>query len=65
LPILVSAAMFFVFHTDIIKYWEMALRMWKAGLLTRLATGKGRRASLYAPISRDEYGRKLRQLVLV
>jgi len=40
-------------------------RMWRAGLLTRLAAGKGRRASLYAPISRDEYQRKLRQLILV
>jgi len=40
-------------------------RMWQAGLLTRLATGKGRRASLYAPISRKEYQQKLRQLVLV
>lgn len=40
-------------------------RMWQAGLLTRLAAGKGRRASLYAPISREEYQRKLRQLVLV
>ena len=40
-------------------------QMWQAGLLTRLARGKGRRASLYAPISRDEYERKLRQLVLV
>lgn len=39
--------------------------MWKAGLLTRLAKGKGRRASLYAPISRKEYERKLRQLVLI
>ncbi|MDI6884426.1 MAG: hypothetical protein QMD00_04800 [Hadesarchaea archaeon] len=39
--------------------------MWQAGLLTRLAAGKGRRASLYAPISREEYGRKLKQLVLV
>jgi len=39
--------------------------MWKTGLLTRLATGKGRRTSLYAPISRDEYQQKLRQLVLI
>jgi hypothetical protein len=40
-------------------------RMYAAGLLTRLATGKGRRASLYAPISREEYQRKLRHLVLI
>lgn len=40
-------------------------RMWRAGLLTRLAAGKGRRASLYASISRDEYARKLRQLALI
>jgi len=40
-------------------------QMWKAGLLVRLAGGKGRRASLYAPISREEYQQKLRQLVLV
>ncbi len=40
-------------------------QMWQAGLLTRLAAGKGRRASLYAPISREEYERKLKQLVLV
>ncbi len=39
-------------------------RMHEAGLLIRLAAGGGRRASLYAPISRDEYGRKLKQLVL-
>gem|GEM_PF-1259131 len=38
-------------------------QMWQAGLLTRLAVGKGRRASLYAPVSRDEYKRNLRQLV--
>ncbi|MDI6642577.1 MAG: hypothetical protein QMD95_00755 [Candidatus Hodarchaeaceae archaeon] len=38
-------------------------RMHKAGLLTRLAVGKGRRASLYAPITRDEYQRKLKQLI--
>ena len=40
-------------------------RMWRAGLLTRLTTGKGRRATLYAPISREEYQQKLRQLVLI
>ena len=40
-------------------------QMWQAGLLTRLAAGKGRRVSLYAPVSREEYERKLRQLVLV
>jgi predicted transcriptional regulator len=40
-------------------------RMHEAGLLTRLAAGKGRRASLYTPISREEYQRKLRQLVLI
>jgi hypothetical protein len=40
-------------------------QMWRAGLLTRLAAGKGRRASLYAPISREEYERKLKRLVLV
>ncbi len=40
-------------------------RMWRAGLLTRLAAGKGRRASLYVPIPRDEYERKLRRLVLI
>jgi hypothetical protein len=40
-------------------------QMWQAGLLTRLAAGKGRRASLYAPISREEYQRKLRQLAPV
>lgn len=40
-------------------------QMWQAGLLTRLAGGKGRRASLYAPISREEYGRKLKELVPV
>jgi len=40
-------------------------RMWRADLLTRLAAGKGRRASLYAPISREEYQRKIRQLVLI
>jgi len=40
-------------------------QMWQAGLLTRLARGKGRRASLYAPISREEYERKLKQLTLV
>ena len=39
--------------------------MCKTGLLTRLVTGKGRRASLYAPISREEYQQKLRQLVLL
>ncbi len=33
-------------------------RMWRTGLLTRLAGGKGRRASLYAPISREEYAHK-------
>ena len=37
--------------------------MWQAGLLTRLAAGKGRRASLYAPISREEYERMVKQLV--
>ncbi len=40
-------------------------QMWQAGLLARLAGGKGRRASLYAPIPREEYGRKLKQLTLV
>jgi hypothetical protein len=40
-------------------------QMWQAGLLTRLVRGKGRRASLYAPISREEYERKLRQLVFI
>lgn len=39
--------------------------MWKSGLLTRLVAGKGRRASLYTPISREEYRRKLKQLVFV
>lgn len=38
-------------------------RMWKAGLLVRLVRGRGRRASLYAPISREQYQRKLRQLL--
>jgi hypothetical protein len=61
---------------DVVRYggdWWTQVRaasaslhhMWKAGLLTRLAEGKGRRASLYAPISQGEYQRKLRQLVLV
>jgi hypothetical protein len=40
-------------------------KMWQAGLLTWLAAGKGLRASLYAPISREEYQRKLRQLTPV
>ena len=40
-------------------------RMHEASLLTRLAVGKGRRASLYAPISREEYERKLRRVVLI
>jgi hypothetical protein len=40
-------------------------QMWRDGLLTRLAAGKGRRASLYAPISREEYKRKLRRLTPV
>jgi len=40
-------------------------RMWRTGLLTRLGAGKGRRASLYAPISRDEYEWKIKQLVLI
>jgi hypothetical protein len=39
-------------------------RMWQAGLLTRLAAGKGRRASLYTAISREEYKRTLERLVL-
>ncbi|MDI6643217.1 MAG: hypothetical protein QMD95_04110 [Candidatus Hodarchaeaceae archaeon] len=39
--------------------------MWKAGLLTRLSAGKGRRATLYSPIPREEYQRKLKQLVLI
>lgn len=37
--------------------------MWKAGLLMRLVLGKGQRASLYAPIPREEYHRKLKQLL--
>lgn len=40
-------------------------RMYEASLLTRLAAGKGRRASLYAPISHEEYQRKLEQLVVI
>ena len=40
-------------------------RMHEAGLLMRLATGKGRRTSLYAPISREEYQRKLKQLLSI
>ncbi|MEW6221820.1 MAG: hypothetical protein AB1476_00655 [Candidatus Hadarchaeota archaeon] len=40
-------------------------RMWRAGLLTRLAVGKGRRASLYTTISREEYKRTLERLVFV
>jgi hypothetical protein len=40
-------------------------RTHEAGLLTRLAAGEGRRASLYAPISREEYERKLRRMVLI
>jgi predicted transcriptional regulator len=30
-------------------------QMWQAGLLIRHVAGKGRRASLYTPISRKEY----------
>jgi hypothetical protein len=37
--------------------------MWKARLLTRLAAGKGRSASLYAPITRERYEQMVRQLV--
>jgi hypothetical protein len=39
-------------------------RMHEAGLLTRFAVGKGCRASLHAPISREEYERKIRLMVL-
>ncbi|MEW6592190.1 MAG: hypothetical protein AB1305_00655 [Candidatus Hadarchaeota archaeon] len=39
-------------------------RMHEAGLLRILVVGKGRRVGIYAPISRDEYNQKLKQLFL-
>ncbi len=38
-------------------------QMWKAGLLMRPVAGKGRKASIYSPISREEYRQKLMQVL--
>jgi len=63
-----------LFHEEVVSYRgskrtqirsasSSLYRMWKAGLLTRLVRGRGRRTNLYAPIPREEYRRKLRQLL--